>query len=805
MYQPDLSQCTILLIDDNPNNLAAAGDYLHDCGFRIFSAADGKHGIERAERTRPDLILLDVLMPGLDGFETCRRLKAGTATREIPVIFMTALGKEEDTLQGFDAGAVDYITKPVQQGELLARITNHLRLRALTKSLQQQTETLARRTTQLEISSQVGGQLTSILDLNELLRQIVNLLQTRFGYYHVQIYLLDTTGQNLNLVEATGSAGALLKKQHHMIPMTAVNLAAKAANSKGTIMVNDVHQTEDGLPTPLLEETQSEIAVPITMKGQVIGVLDVQTNEISGWDENEANLLRLLANQIAVALTNAQLFEEATQAREHAEIANQAKSEFLANMSHELRTPLNAILGFAQLMRRDPELTLKQRENLGIIHRSGEHLLMLINDVLDMSKIEAGRMTLKISSFDLWNTLKHLEEMMRVRAERKGLQFTVTRASNVPQYISTDESKLRQALINLLSNAVKFTEEGGVTLRVKRESREHGRETSGHRYPVVGIRFEIEDTGLGIAAEEVDSLFDAFVQTQRVGATTEGTGLGLAISRKFVQLMGGDIHVESDVGKGAVFRFTIQGPLVEHATIDTRHTSIQGRIIGLAPNQPAYRILIAEDHAESRILLAQLLRAVDFTVDEATNGREAIEQYHHWQPQLILMDMRMPIMTGYEATRSIRNAEVHPSSIHTPIIALTASVFEEEKTRMLSAGCDAVVRKPLRESELFDVIHQHLGVQYVYEEPEQGRNVTALQKPSLENILTPEVLAALPLDVLRSLEQAAAQGHVRMVDQAVEAIRPHNTAVSDALAVLAKEYKYKDIWKMIQKTRHVSV
>ncbi len=662
-WERDVTQSVILIIDDNTNSLGVVIGYLEELGFGIVSAINGELGLKRARLLKPNLILLDVRMPGWDGFETCRRLKADEETREIPVIFMTALTDPEDTVKAFALGAVDYITKPLHQEEVTARVITHLRVRGLTQRLQQQ----------------------------------------------------------------------------------AIELEKKSA--------------------------------------------------------------------------------EATKEKRIAETANLAKSEFLANMGHELRTPMNAILGFAQLMRRDPELTPKQRENLGIIHRSGEHLLRLINDVLDMSKIEAGRTTLELGSFDLWDTLKHLEEMMRVRAERKGLQFTVTRASNVPQYISTDESRLRQVLMNLLGNAVKFTEEGGVTLRVTRERGDHGRDTSGQRHPVVGIRFEIEDTGIGIAEEDVDSLFDAFVQIRRVGATTEGTGLGLAISRKCVQLMGGEIHVERDVEKGAVFSFTIQGPLVEHATIDTRHTSIQRRVIGLAPNQPAYRILIAEDHADSRILLAQLLRAADFTVDEATNGREAIEQYHHWQPQLILMDMRMPIMTGYKATRSIRNAEeqknrsaegtstplssqegkhlalsTRQSSIHTPIIALMASVLEEEKSRIFSAGCDAVVRKPLREGELFDVIRQYLGARYVYEEPEQGRNGTALQQPSLENIMIPEVLAALPLDVLSSLEQAAAQGHVRRVDQAVEAIRPHNIAVANALAALAKEFNYQKILKMIQNT-----
>jgi len=282
--------------------------------------------------------------------------------------------------------------------------------------------------------------------------------------------------------------------------------------------------------------------------------------------------------QLKVAKENAlEAKEAALEAQHMAEAANQAKSTFLASMSHELRTPLNAILGFAQLMERDPQLRATQCEHLGIIRRSGEHLLKLINDVLDMSRIEAGQITLNPQSFDFYRTLASIEEMVRVRAEAKDLEFTVIRGQDVPQYIKTDEAKLRQVLINLLSNAVKFTEEGGVVLRIancelRNEPTPHPSQEG--KFEIRNLKFEIEDTGIGIAPDEIETIFDAFKRTQHSETTKEGTGLGLAISRKFVRLMGGDITVKSKVGKGTTFIFEIRVGLVDQSTIDNRQSTI---------------------------------------------------------------------------------------------------------------------------------------------------------------------------------------------------------------------------------------
>ncbi|MEM8779271.1 MAG: PAS domain S-box protein, partial [Cyanobacteria bacterium P01_G01_bin.49] len=354
---------------------------------------------------------------------------------------------------------------------------------------------------------------------------------------------------------------------------------------------------------------------------------------------------RTIFTAIIRDITERKQAEEALKkAKETADAANRAKSEFLASMSHELRTPLNAILGFTQVMQRDDYLNEENKQNLNIIGRSGEHLLELINDILEMTKIEAGRTTFNQSSFDLYRLLNNLESMLYLKAEEKNLQLIIEQTPAVPQYIQTDEGKLRQVLINLLGNAIKFTQEGGVILRVKGDTPKNKKKS-------ITLTFEVEDTGPGIAEAEIGQLFEAFGQTEAGKNSHEGTGLGLPISRKFVQLMGGKITVSSVLGRGSLFAFTIKANIVTANSIKINKPT--RRVIGLAPNQPQYRILAVDDRLESRILLVKLLSSMGFNVRQASNGQEALDVWEAWEPHLIWMDMRMPIIDGYKATQRI--------------------------------------------------------------------------------------------------------------------------------------------------------
>lgn len=417
-----------------------------------------------------------------------------------------------------------------------------------------------------------------------------------------------------------------------------------------------------------------------------------------------------------------------------AEVANKAKSEFLANMSHELRSPLNTILGFSQLMEHSLTLDPQHQENITIINRSGEHLLSLINNVLDLSKIEAGRITVNESNFHLINFLDDLENMFQFKAEERGIALFCDRNPHLPQYVRTDRVKLRQILINLLSNAIKFTSEGNVLFKVEYQ-KHHGRVETANLIDTVSIShrlyFEIQDTGVGIPRDEIEKIFEPFTQTKLGRKASEGTGLGLAITRSFVEIMGGKISVTSQETCGSTFKFDIPISLVEATDIEIKQP--MRRVIALEPNQPIYRILIVDDKWENRQLLNKILLPIGFDLKEASNGKEAIEIWSVWQPHLIWMDVRMPIKDGYETTKEIRLRESQKQgtenrdklktensklSSSTIIIAITASTFEEEESVIVGAGCNDFVRKPFREAIIFEKMAQFMGVRYIYEEEE---------------------------------------------------------------------------------------
>ncbi|WP_193199693.1 hybrid sensor histidine kinase/response regulator [Nostoc sp. MG11] len=520
--------------------------------------------------------------------------------------------------------------------------------------------------------------------------------------------------------------------------------------------------------------------------------------------------------------------------------ANRAKSEFLANMSHEVRTPLNAILGFTQIMSRDHSLSSKQQENLAIINRAGEHLLNLINDILEMSKIEADRVTLNLTSFYLTNLLENLEEMLRLRATSKNLKLVFEYSQDIPPYIQTDESKLRQVLLNLLGNAIKFTDTGSVRLCVRWEEQKEG-ERARNRERKDAIQnpstpllprlfFEVQDTGSGIATSEIGLLFKAFEQTETGRTSQQGTGLGLAISRRYVQLMGGDIAVNSTPGIGSTFAFNIQVGLACPNKIQRNQSKCQ--ILTLAPTQSKYRILVVDDARDSRLLLVKILTSIGFEVREATDGKEAVASWESWQPHLIFMDMRMPVMNGYEATKVIKirqsmhgkelpdNTRSIPiastgrisathclpiqlapqcliSNTPTIIIALTASAFEEERQKILSIGCDDFIRKPYTQEILLEKLSEHLGVKYINQAEITNQSVigqTAQMFASEAELLG--VLSRMSPEWLGKMHHAAASCSDDLILELIKQIPPNKSQIFQFLRDLANNYQFEKIMEL---------
>lgn len=448
---------------------------------------------------------------------------------------------------------------------------------------------------------------------------------------------------------------------------------------------------------------------------------------------------------------------ELDKAKLAAEAANLAKSGFLANMSHELRTPLNAILGFSQLLSKDATATQAQREQLEIINRSGEHLLLMINDVLDLSKIEAGKMSLTDAVFDLHILCVEIAGLMRQRASEKGLWLNLQIDDEVPRHIRSDVTKLRQVVLNLLGNAVKFTLKGGILLRV------------GCPRDQV-LRIEVKDTGPGIKASAQKAIFNPFVQAENL-ASMRGTGLGLTISRKIVEMMDGQIGLSSALGEGSSFwlEIPLQRPTENEIVMETDEYRT---VVGLQAEQVPWRILVAEDDHDSQLFIRQALLQIGFEVKIAADGQEAVHLFREWHPHLILMDIRMPLLDGMQATRTIRSL---PEGAALPIVALTASVFSEDQPQILASGCNEVLYKPINIARLLAGIARHLPVLYCYEEIEAF--VAEDDSPSQRERFSAEI-AALP----EALRQAMLMAAQRLDAEAIEALLPHLEAHGSGLA-----------------------
>lgn len=458
--------------------------------------------------------------------------------------------------------------------------------------------------------------------------------------------------------------------------------------------------TSRWISQPILKLSQASQAISAGNLNQTVemsqvnelGVLARSFNHMAHQLQESFASLELRVEERTAALSEAKLAADA---------ANHAKSEFLANMSHELRTPLNGVLGYAQILSRSTQLVEHDRHGIDVIYQCASHLLTLINDILDLSKIEARKMELNPVPFHLLSFLQGVVEICRIRAEQKGIEFVYQPATNLPIGITSDEKRLRQVLINLLGNAIKFTENGSVTLIVE------VLETNG--ISEATLQFTVQDTGIGMRTDQLEKIFLPFEQVGETQRKSEGTGLGLAISQNIINLMGSQIQVSSQVGIGSTFKFQICVPLAQDWIHDRQQTQ-NGKLIGY--HGDVRRVLIVDDRWENRSVLVNLLEPIGFTTIGASNGQEALEKAEFCQPDLIITDISMPIMDGWQFLKTLRQSDTLKHSL---VIVSSASVYELDRQQSLDAGGDDFLPKPVHVEELYQLVAKHLKLDWIYE------------------------------------------------------------------------------------------
>ncbi|MDM8527563.1 response regulator [Anaerolineales bacterium HSG24] len=1038
----------ILIVDDEPINLEILHNYLRRVNFKVLVAENGNVALKQVNYIKPDLILLDVNMPGIDGFETCRRLKENNVTKDTPIIFITGRTDLVDKVKGLEIGAVDYITKPFQPTEVIARINKHLTIINLQKQLEAKNTQLQEHIYHLDSLATLGKALNethkaqtmnnamqvtlsvfncdrawllypcdptvpswrvpievttpeypgaSVLDIDipidPILSKIMSLTlsatdpitfgqayehkihptvakefsvksQISLAIYpklgkpwmfgiHQCSYARVWTENELNLFHDFGqrigeSLGAFIyleelqKSEERFRGYFESALMGFAITSleKGWIYANnqvcdmlgysqeelkklswpeltypddlapDIDQFErvltgdikgytmdkrfihkngsivyiflsvtgryhnngsiDYIITTLqdltalkqveksLQESYNRFTAVTNSLDAFVYVSDFETHELlfmnqrmletwgsdaigktcwqvlqSGqtgpcsfctnnrlldqegkptgtcvwefqntidgkwymcrdqaiqWPDGRFVRMETATDMTKQKQTETELQkakETALEAQHAAEFANHAKSTFLANMSHELRTPLNGILGFARILQHDASLTSQQQHGLNVIEQCGDHLLVLINDVLDITKIEADKIELYEIDFSFPALLISISEIIKLRAEDKGINFYLEFADNLPYKVHGDERRLRQILLNLLGNAVKFTDKGSVTLQVKSKKSpiSNSLDTAQDWF-----QFSIQDTGIGISPEYLEVIFEPFEQIDKQKYQTKGTGLGLVISQRLVELMGGQLHVSSQLKVGTQFWFELPLPVVAHShklanyRLSDHNFTGQQLVIGIKGESP--KILVVDDNLENRAILIELLSPLGFIIKQANDGYEALETATKWQPDVIITDLVMPKMDGFELIRQLRQSPILKDTI---IISASASVYGEDNKRSLTAGSDAFLPKPIPVKMLLEQLQHHLNLTWIYEEKiSEDENTHIIFPPETE--LEKLYEASLMGDIAEIEEQ------ITILGEAGVALKPFVTKIQTFL----KKYKIDELIEFIE-------
>jgi signal transduction histidine kinase/DNA-binding response OmpR family regulator len=566
----------------------------------------------------------------------------------------------------------------------------------------------------------------------------------------------------------------------------------------------------------LLEEFQirAYIIVPIYCGSQPWGLLaSYQNLDSRTWSEAEISTVVQIGISLGVALQQAQLLEETQrqsvqlqQAKEAAEAANRAKSQFLANMSHELRTPLNGILGYAQILQADSSFNPNQKKGVGIIYKCGTHLLTLINDILDLSKIEAGKLELYREDFHLPSLLRGLSEIFQLKATQKSITFRYLPLNQLPSIIHADQKRLRQVLMNLLSNAIKFTDRGSVMFKVEVIGNQKAdrlpiqtpklvqSEVEVSKLQNSTIRFQVEDTGIGIPSELLQTIFLAFEQVGDISRRNEGTGLGLAITQRILELMGSQVFVESIPKVGSKFWFDLNLPVIS-TPIEPPTVKSINKIISYSGTQR--KILVVDDRWENRTVLINMLEPIGFEIEQAADGQDGLKKAVECEPDLILVDLVMPVINGYQMTQQLRQL---PEFQNTIIIAISANVFEEDRQQSLEAGCNDFLPKPVQSEHLLDKIKSYLNLSWIYDSESEARSEKLGDESNRDRLIQTKMSIPPPENLL-ALYQAVSSGVINIVEEEVmrlQQLNPDSTDFMTRIQELADELEYEKMANLIE-------
>ncbi len=755
----------ILIVDDEPNNLDVLNDCLCEANFKVLVAENGETALKRINLIKPDLILLDVMMPGMGGFEICRRLKNNEATKEIPIIFITAKTESVDKVKGFEIGAIDYITKPFQTEEVVARVNKHLTIHNLQKQLEYKNAQLQHHVYHLESLASLGNAINETPNMAQMMDNAMKVTLSVFNCDRAWLlYPCDPNAPNWHVpIEITTLEYPGANILNTDIPMdpTISEVMRDILSARAPVAFGPNY--EHKVPSTVIKQfsVQSQLCLAIHPKIGKPWLFGIhQCSYARRWTENELNLFRDFGHHISQSLGLFLSLNELQIAKTKADSANRAKSEFLANMSHEIRTPMNAVIGFSNILA--AKITDKQQKGyLNSIQTAGKSLLTLINDILDLSKIEAGRLEIQYEPVNPQIIFTELQQIFSLKMAEKNLEFIMDIDETLPSALLLDETRLRQILLNLIGNAIKFTDNGYIKLCAHKIDDDHSK---------VDLILGVEDSGIGIPADQQRLIFESFRQQEGQSIRQYGgTGLGLAITKRLVEMMNGQISVTSVPGKGSCFEIILRnveiGITVPSAkqddTFDLNKITFEKA-----------QILVVDDIKSNRDLIEEYLSQVNLEVICAENGHEALLFAKEYHPAVILMDLRMPQMDGYEATKHLKN---NRNTANIPVIALTASVALKSKVKTKTYGFDAFLPKPINISELLNELSHYLK----YTQKAVSQVATVDNRLNLEEINNlPELINKLHQEVIPFWKEVNLVMEMEMIvelaEKLIELAKKHN-------------------------------